>query len=115
MKTVEELVFSDRKVQALFPESAYLFDQYRISVMVPGMRSLGQRSVLQFLNSIDHGMLSKLESHFGRPVQVSKMNNKSVDHYDFSIDGGDRLCEFSDYKEFCATRSGDGISVSFWR
>lgn len=113
-QNAEELIFSDRKVQELFPESRHLFDQYRMSVMLPGMRQMGQRSILQFLESVDEGSVARLEKHFGEQVSVSRIRHRSVEDASFQIGDDLRLCEFSGHKEFCLTRSGEKVSVTFW-
>lgn len=115
LKNVEQLIFMDKSVQRLLPKLRYLFDQYNLSFIIPGMRSLAQRSVLDLLNALDGEAVSLLESHFGEVVSVGKLQDGLVQHYDFSIGDHNNLCAFSEFKEFCVTRSGREAKLTFWR
>ncbi len=115
LKNVEQLIFMDKSVQRLLPKYKYLFDQYNLSFMIPGMRSLAQRSVLDFLNAADGDAVAVLEGHFGQVVSIGKLQDALVEHYDCYIDDHEGLCAFSDFKEFCITRRGREAKLTFWR
>ena len=115
LKNVEQLIFMDKSVQRLLPRYKYLFDQYNLSFLIPGMRSLAQRSVLDFLNALDGEAVAALEAHYGEVVSVGKLKDEIVDHYDCFIDEHENLCAYSEFKEFCVTRTGRELKLSFWR
>ena len=115
LQNVEQLIFMDRNAQSLLPKFNHLFDQYRLSHFAPGLKSLGQRSVLELLNSLDGSHVAALSEYFGEEVEIQKLSHKIVEHYDFNTEYSGELCRFSGYKEFCLTRHKDEIKASFWR
>jgi len=114
-KNVEDIIFMDRTVQAVLPWFKHLFDQYNLSFIVSGMKSLGQRSVFELLNSLDARSVEALMAHFGDTVVVSKLSDKVADSYQFEAENAGSICEYSGYKDLCITRTGDLIKASFWR
>ncbi len=54
-------------------------------------------------------------AHFGDTVVVSKLSDKVADSYQFEAENAGSICEYSGYKDFCITRTGDLIKASFWR
>lgn len=115
LKNIEELIFFDQKIHGLFPEFRHLFDQWQLGQRIPGMKTLGQRSVLELLNSIDQSKIAKLEEYFGDSVLLQKIDSNLVSHYEWNIDEKDNLCEYSGYRDFCLSRDADKIKISFWR
>lgn len=116
LRNIEEAIFFDKKAQALLPEFRHLFDQWQLGQRIPGMKTLGQRSVLDLLNSLNEIHIRKLEEYFGDTILVDKLDHRLVAHYEMSTEAEDAgLCQFSGYRDFCLTRNGDKINVSFWR
>lgn len=115
LQNIEEIVFFDKKAQALFPEHRHLFDQWQIGQRVPGMKPLAQRSVLDFLNSLDKKNILKLEEYLNDTISVDKLDYRIVANHDCHVEDANQLCEFAEYREFCVSRTKDRLSISFWR
>ena len=115
LKNIEQLIFYDKKVQALMPEFRHLFDQWQLGQQISGMKSLGQRSVLDLINSLNVDCIAKLEEYFSEKILINKIDYNLVSHYNLSIDEPNELCKFTGYKDFCLTRNKNQVSVTFWR
>jgi hypothetical protein len=115
LQNIEELLFFDKKAQALLPEFRHFFDQWQLGQRFPGMKTLGQRSVLELLNSLNEKHIRKLEEYFADTILVDKVDNRLVAHHEWSVGEADGLCEFAGYRDFCLTREKGRIYVSFWR
>lgn len=115
LKNIEELIFFNKEIQQLFPEFRHLFDQWQLGQRIPGMKTLGQRSILELLDSLDYDKISKLEKYFEDLVIVEKMDHKLVSNYEWNLDEDNELCEFLGFREFCLSRNANKIKISFWR
>ena len=115
LKNIENLIFYDKKVQELFPQFRHLFDQWQLGQRIPGMRQLGQRSVLEFLHSLDETNIHKLQEYFSENISVDKIDYKLCDNFNTTISDTEKLCEFSNYREFCITRNKENVSFTFCR
>jgi hypothetical protein len=114
-QNIEEHFFLDKKVQELLPEFRQQFDSWRLSQMVPGLRPLGQKSLFEVLNNLETSHLEKLSIYFNQPVTIERLNNRIVEHYNFTTDEHDNLCKYTEFMEFCLTFNKDGLSATFWR
>ena len=115
LKNIEELIFFDKKLQLLFPEFRHYFDQWQLGKRIPGMEYLGQRSVLDVLNSLDKERILKLETYFSDTILVDKLDNRLVVNFDCNLENCNQICEYDGYKDFCFHKDGNGIKVTFWR
>lgn len=115
LQNIEELIFFDKKVQVLFPEFRHFFDQWQLGQRIPGMKTLGQRSVLELLNSIDEICIRKLEEYFSDIITIDKINHCLTACYDWQTNDVDELCKYTGYRDFCIHRDENRIYVTFWR
>lgn len=114
LKNVEELIFFEKKIHSLLPEFRHLFDQWQMGQRFLGMKTLGQRSVFDFLNSLQEKHIQILEEYFNDTIFVNKTDTRLVINYDSSIDELN-LCEFANYKNFSLYRNKNQMYVTFWR
>jgi hypothetical protein len=115
LKNIEELIFFDKKIQDLLPEFRHYFDQWQLGQRIPGMKTLGQRSVFELLNSLNETQIKKLEEYFSEEILVDKINHRLTDCYSWQTDEPNELCKFTGYKDFCIHKSKDKIQATFWR
>jgi hypothetical protein len=114
LQNIEDKLFFDKQVWKILPEFRHLFDQWQLSKRFAGFSTLGQRSILELLNSLQPDHLQKLKEYFGCVVVLNKFDPSIVKHYDCSIDNFE-LCTYQGYKEFAVYRKGHDLSFSFWR
>jgi len=115
LQNIEQLLFFDKKAQALLPEFRHLFDQWQLGQRIPGMKTLGQRSVLELLNSLNEHHVRKLEEYLADTILVDKVDHRLVAHHEWPVDEADELCRFAGYRDFCLSRDKGRIHISFWR
>ena len=115
LQNIEQLLFFDKKAQALLPEFRHFFDQWQLGQRIPGMKTLGQRSVLELLNSLNEKHIRKLEEYFNEEILVGKLDHRLVAHHEWSIGKADGLCQYAGYRDFCLSLKGDKAYISFWR
>lgn len=115
LKNIEELLFFDKKAQALLPEFRHLFDQWGLGQRIPGMKTLGQRSVLELLNSLNEDHIRRLEEYLDEGILVDKLDHRLVVHHEWSAGEADGLCQYAGYRDFCLSMKGDKTYISFWR
>jgi hypothetical protein len=115
LNNIEELIFFDKKAQALFPEFRHLFDQWQLGQRIPGMKTLGQRSILELLQLFDQNDIIKLEDYFGDKIMLERLDHHIVANYSWSLEDQNELCQFVGYRDFCISRNKDNASITFWR
>lgn len=115
LKNIEEILFYDKKIWSILPEFRHYFDQWALAKRVPGMSSLGKKSVMDLLFSLKENHLEKLQIHFNEFIFLDKIDSRLVSNCIFEEDNYQDICEYSGYKDFCLTKSKDKVSVSFWR
>jgi hypothetical protein len=52
LQNIEDVLFLDKKAQAVLPEFRPQFDQWASSKRVPGLQTMGKRILLEVLNAI---------------------------------------------------------------
>jgi hypothetical protein len=114
---VVEIVFRDKKLQARLPEFRHLFDQWNLSLMTPGLRSLGQRSVLDFLQGIDESHRQVISDYLGEVTDVDKnLFPHSVRRLEFHVGTAEHdLNKINPGGNVSTYREGDRLYVCFWR
>jgi len=112
-QNVEHIIFFDKKAPEILPEFRHLFDQWRLGKLVSALSSLGAKSVLDLLNSLNSDHIKRLENHFGVSIIVNKLESNVTKHHAIGME--DSLCGFTEFKDFCITRNKDTTSLTFWR
>jgi hypothetical protein len=115
LQNIEDIFFMDKKIQRLFPEFQHYFDQWLVSKRVPGMQTLGKKTLLDTLNSLETIHLDKLREYFNCEIILEKIDYHIVKNKEFTLDNMSELCEFADYTDFCVTRTDQKVEVTFWR
>ena len=116
LQNVEELVFYDKKLQLLIPEFNHLFSQWSLAKRVPALRSLGLRSLMDFLNDLTDEHKKIMESYFGIGITVDKMDYHIAKHYDCTLEEAEnKLNTIGGFSNFSSYRDGNHLYISFWR
>lgn len=85
--------------------------------MLPAMRQMGRRAIIDFMNSVKDQHLEILADHFGTLVTIDRLDYATVKCVVFGLEEAeDRLREFgSTYPGFSTYRDGERLYVCFWR
>lgn len=114
LQNIETLIFLDSKIKNLLPEFSMLFEQWKISKRVPGLKTMGQQCLIDLLNSLENEQLLKLEEYFGEGIVVEPIDAKLIANHEFDL-VTDKLCSFEGYQDFCISRKKDKIKITFWK
>jgi hypothetical protein len=107
-----ELLFQNQLVRNSLPNYKHLFDSWELAQKIPHMRSLGVRSVIDFLNLIKPEEIEKISEIFKHPIDIMKMDisaNKNItgNIEDFEL----QLPLNINVADMCVYRKGDQVSV----
>lgn len=117
IKNVEQLVFLNKKVRDLLPDFRHLFDQWRLSQMSPLLRSVGKRSLLDFLIGVNNQHILILNEFFNDDVTIDRLDYHTVMNMECSAEElEDKLNEIQpQYPYFSTSRKGNQVYISFWK
>lgn len=107
-----ELLFQNQLVRQALPQYKHLFDSWSMSQKVTHLRSLGMRSVIDFLNSVTQEDLQKLSEIFKIPVTIAKPEINPFRNIVSDIDNLEFMMpQFSNAMDFVLYRKGKNVSV----
>ena len=119
IQNVEELIFYDQKLQKLLPEFSSLFGQWKLAKQYPDLRSLGKRSIIDFLNKVTEEQTKIIEKHLGARVKFARIDSRIIRNYKFELkdfeESLDGLNEIDGFSNFFVSRNESQIYISFWR
>lgn len=107
-----ELLFQNQLIRNSMPKFKHLFDSWELAQKIPQMRSLGVRSVIDFLNSISPNEIEEISKIFKSPIEIMKIeinNYKNISGYvdDFEL----QLPININVSDMCIHRNKDKVSV----
>ena len=116
---VEELIFYNLEVQQILPMDMYsFFEQWRMSKRIPYLKAIGQQAVLDFLNSLNDQHIEALESYFGEPIFVDRLNYSLCHNVKIPIEKAEicqELCKVEEFNYYNTWRDERFLYISFWR
>ena len=116
LQNIEGLIFRDKKVQKLLFDFNQQFNQYLLATKVPGLRSLGKRSVIDVLNNLREEHIVKLREYFNTEITIDRIDYHIVKNYNSDISELEsNLCDFQGFQDLCLYRKDNQIYISFWR
>ena len=116
LNTAEKLLFNNPQVRTLLPEHAYLFDQWRLSRLLPSMRPDSKRVVLRLVEAITDSQINRLETHFKMPVTINRQVNRLVQNHEFATGEAElELNELDLFQHICISRNTNTVYISSWR
>lgn len=117
IENVEELIFQNKEIWEKMPDLIYLRDQWRISKMTPVLRSLGKKSLLEFLRNAKKSHEEIISDHFQSLVTIDKIERHLVRNISFSVDDDNDVVFDSHelYTGFSVYRKNNDIFMTFWR
>lgn len=116
-KNVEDLIFYDSKIHNILEEDfSQIFAKWKLSKSSSALRSIGQKAILDFLNTIDGKNLIALEKYFGTAITVDRLNYNIVENKEFNIDNlEENINKLNIFSNFTMFRDNNKILISFWR
>lgn len=85
-------------------------------MMSPSLKSLGQKCVIDLLNSLDKSHVVVLSSYFGSEVTIDKIDYKIVKNVICDLDTAElELSEIQGFQNLAFSRDKDHLYVCFWR
>ena len=119
LTNIEELVFYDREVQKLLPDTFFsVFEQWRIAKRLPMLSSVGKQAVLDFLNTVTDQEIETLELYFGQKINVEKLNYSVSINIKVPLSKESEICnQLCDinFNYFSTWRDEEYLYISFWR
>jgi hypothetical protein len=109
---VAELIFQNSLVKSSLPKYKHLFDSWELAQKIPQMKSLGIRSILDFINSITDKDIEKISEIFKFPVEIMKMELNPYKNVVGNIDDFElQLPVNTNIQDMCLYRKGNKVSV----
>jgi len=118
LQNVEELIFFNKETYELFPDSKVYFDQWMLAQRIPSLRSLGKRSVIDFLNSITDEGIERLESYFEDSITLELIDYHIVKTHSFNVEDMEKELNSTPtagYNNFNVSRNKNIVNITFWR
>jgi hypothetical protein len=109
---VAELIFQNNLVKSSLPKYKHLFDSWELAQKIPQMRSLGIRSILDFINTITDKDVEAISEIFKFPIEIMKMELGSYKNVIGNIEDFELQLPLNiNVNDMCLYRKGDKISV----
>lgn len=113
---VEEIVFENKRVVASLPQYKHLFDSWLLSKRVTTLKNLGQRSLLDFLETITEDDVEIISIVTNIDVVFNKVNLKR--YFDIKSSPEElenELSSVSNVLDMCLYRNKNEIKVFLWK
>ncbi len=115
---VEKLVFLDSKLRNLLtPNYKTIFSSWSISQQSPKFRPLGQKMLIDFINSVDELGVKIISEYFNEEVKVERIDPNVVTTWEISIYEAEDLLNSKSFLSEALTvyREDDKLYISTWR
>ena len=107
-----ELLFQNQLIKNEFPKFKHFFDSWAMSQKVSHLKSLGIRSVVDFLNSVTKEDVEKISSIFKMEVSIMKTDLSAYRNIKGNIENFEfQLPLFNNVMDFHVYRKGQEVSV----
>lgn len=107
-----ELLFQNQLVKNSLNRHKHLFDSWELAQKIPQMRSLGIRSVVDFLNNVTSEEIEKISQIFKAPIEIMKIELNSYKNIAGEIDDFElQLPLNTNVADFCVYRKNNKVSV----
>jgi hypothetical protein len=113
---VEELVFENKRVMASLPQYKHLFDSWSLSKRVPTLKNLGQRSLLDFLESVTEDDVEIISIVTNKDVVFQELNLQIYFDIKSKLENlENELSSVSNILDMCAYRNKNEVKVFLWK
>jgi len=115
LTNVEELIFYDKKAQAILPDFSNDFRVWAFALR-NGLVPMGRKVVTDFLSGLKDAHVEALETYFGDKLVVDKLDYHMVRNYTLSLENAEEeLNQIQGFPNLSIHRSADQLYISFWR
>jgi len=116
LNNVEELIFHNRDFADKIPDFRGYYDQWRLGRMTAALKSVGQKSLVDFLNNITEQQTLKIEELLGEKVKIDCPKMSNIKSYTMDItELDDFMNQNSPYGYPRMYRKGTKIFITIWR
>lgn len=115
-ENIENLVFQDTNLKSQLPQYKRVFDQWHLAVMT-GLRSIRQKSLLDFLDKFNLQHLPILENYFKSLVSIDKsLYYRTIRLAEFPLNEAEKKLNEQNLGEyFSICRDAEQLYICFWR
>lgn len=107
-----EILFQNQLVKSSLIRHKHLFDSWELSQKIPQMRSLGIRSIVDFLNNVTNEEIEKISEIFKSPVEIMKIELNSYKNISGEINDFELQLPLNiNVADFCVYRKNNKVSV----
>lgn len=116
IQNIEEIIFYNQQIWNLIPDLNKYHEQWALSQRASGLKELGKRTIIEFMNSLQMEHIQKLEKYFHENIELERIDIKVLNCVYFDKnDLEQNLCKYDNYKDFFISRNKDQVCVCFWR
>jgi len=107
-----ELLFQNQLIKNALPKHKHFFDSWELAQKIPQMRSLGIRSIVDFLNYLTEKEIETISEIFKSPIEIMKIELSSFKNVSGNIEDFVMQLPLNiNVSDFCVHRSKDKVSV----
>jgi hypothetical protein len=107
-----ELLFQNQLIKNALPKHKHFFDSWELAQKIPQMRSLGIRSIVDFLNHLTEKEIETISEIFKSPIEIMKIELSSFKNISGNIEDFEMQLPLNiNVSDFCVHRSKDKVSV----
>lgn len=107
-----ELIFQNQLIKNALPKHKHFFDSWELAQKIPQMRSLGIRSIVDFLNHLTEKEIETISEIFKSPIEIMKIELSSFKNVSGNIEDFEMQLPLNiNVSDFCIHRSRDKVSV----
>jgi hypothetical protein len=114
--TVQKLIFEDEEVQKKLPEFKDLFQQWKLGTLVPSLRPMAQKSLLDLLNQLGDENIRTLEQHFGTTIKLERLDYTLVKSHTVKLsEVQNRIEQLGVEGELFLYRDANHLYIGTWK
>ena len=107
-----ELLFQNQLIKNALPRHKHFFDSWELAQKIPQMRSLGIRSVVDFINNLTNQEIDTISEIFKSPIEIMKIELSAFKNIVGNIENFEIQLPLNiNVSDFCVHRTKDKISV----
>lgn len=114
---VEEIVFTNQEVTKQLPEFKPHFDKWKLSKMIPGMRTAGQKAMLELLSALNEDHIEIIERIINKKLTIkNNLGKESVITDCINVESANNYFNELEFDwNLTASREGNQLYLCLWK